>query len=77
MTSRKLKQLVQSQGNSIEASPDENEGSAGVRYLSEVHQRQMRFELAMRHYGEALRINPGNEAARNALAALQSALIRP
>ena len=25
MTSRKLKQLVQSQGNSIEASPDEND----------------------------------------------------
>jgi tetratricopeptide (TPR) repeat protein len=49
----------------------------GHLYMGEIFQRQMRFELAMRHYAEVLRINPGNSAARNALSALQSADIRP
>ncbi len=58
----------------LELQPDSENGHL---YLGEVYQRQMRFELAMQHYAEAVRINPSNEAARKALAALQSALIRP
>ena len=58
----------------IALQPDSENGHL---FIGEIYQRQKQYGLAMRHYGEVLRINPGNTVARNAYMSLQQAVRQP
>ena len=58
----------------IALQPDSENGHL---FMGEIYQRQKQYGLAMRHYGEVLRINPGNSMARAAYTAIQQSIGPP